>query len=156
MTLINNHQTIAKERQCFEMLRPGYGLDRGDGNGRPPFMATCAHLADDSQRIDQTELVGSLLEQLLPMGDNQSVQAEPASDFYKDQGFATAGGQYQECLSPLRSLLIGGYYPLDACHLIGAQGKLWGRRGGIHHQHARLFSLSNANAPHAILHMRGW
>lgn len=127
--LVNDHQLVAETRQGLEMLGPADRLHAGHNDRRAPFVPACAHLPDDCGRIDHAELIRRLLQQLLPLRNDERLETEAAAGFRKHQGFAAACGKHEQGPASLGFALIGVKDPLNARFLIGPQRD--GRERGV-------------------------
>src|SRR6266487_4774445 len=100
------------------MLRSADRLHAGDGDRRAPFVSACAYLPDHRGGVDDTELICCLLQQLRPVRDDEGSQSETTGGFGKHQGFAAAGGKYEQGSPSLRGALVGIKHALNTDFLI--------------------------------------
>ena len=65
-------------------------------------MPASAHLPDNGRRVNHPELVGSLMQQFLTMGNDQRCEAKTPGNFRKHQGFPPPVGRTMSTRPPFR------------------------------------------------------
>jgi hypothetical protein len=120
-TLVDNHETITKQFELFEVFGSGYRLNAGDRNGRSPFVFLIPNLPNDRHWINHSELVGRLLEQLGSMGNDQRIEAKPVGNFGKDDRFPRAGGKDDQRPPSLCAALVCVEHTFNTGLLVGTK-----------------------------------